>query len=631
MGKINPWKVTGYKQGQNVACKVNYAEKDGYAVTIQKDNLPGFIKTANTLKAGDEILGVFVCVHNGRILLSQLFSAPRATKHQLQQTTVNWEEHLNDDDLDAAYEAQAATQRNQRLGITGEVAYQAPQTPTDFSQYQSAAATTDIPPVNFTQPGQNPDYSQFAQQQPPQQQAPDAYGQQYQGGQQYQQQQPPQPQPQQQQYQQEQYQQPQYEMPPQQQQPPANPYQNTNQNQYGNNQQTSWDNPQQDQSAGAGQNQLVPQSQFQADLLAQQQAAQQAAYGYQQPQQGQYDSGQQAQYQSGQQAQYQSGQQAQYQSGQQAQYQSGPQDQYQSVQPNTHSYGQPPAGPSAYQQSPPDQQQAYQQQPPQQAYAPPPAQQQQFQAPAQPEEQWQSPHSQVPTKRFRLRRAIDLVMPPVDQESMESLKSFKIADYDMEWLITDLEGGMRTGCIKATSEQKLSRSAALLYKGRAVGCIYGCKANPEAKPTEESLSAMLSDLEAPDAVVTLYDLPEDAALSMSALFLGYPIDNNPEMTAGEYCDFVMKWFAENNSTACLAVTVAQTKSTYLVFVHKGKFGGAFFVEEQQYTKDASTIINMFKQHPDAKIEASILNADTLNSGMRFGYSLSMARQKRSGF
>ena len=67
---------TPYKPGWNVACQVNYAEKNGYAVTIQKDNLPGFIKTANTLKPGDEILGVFVCVHNGRILLSQLFSAP---------------------------------------------------------------------------------------------------------------------------------------------------------------------------------------------------------------------------------------------------------------------------------------------------------------------------------------------------------------------------------------------------------------------------------------------------------------------------------------------------------------------------------------------------------------------------
>jgi hypothetical protein len=580
MAKINPWKVTGYKQGQNVSCKVNYAEKDGYAVTILKDNLPGFIKTANTLKTGDEILGVFVCVHNGRILLTQLFSAPRATAHQLQQTTVNWEEHLNDQDpdaLDQAYELQAMTSRNQRLGITGETSYQAPQSPTDFSQYQAGAATSDLVPVSLSQGNQNQDYSQYAA---PQQQNAADYNQQYQDGQQASAQYEPA------------VQQAQYEN------PQPNPYQSPTQSQYDASQPASWANPQQEQqdSNQPAQNQLVHESQFQRDLLTQQQAAQQAAATAQQ------HTGQQAQYQSGQQAQYESGQQVQYESGQQNSSQSGQTGQQ--------------AQPQAYQQPPMQQ---------------PPVQQPAFQPPSQPEEQWQSPHTQVPTKRFRLRRAIDLVMPPVDQESLESLKSFKIADYDMEWLITDLEGGMRTGCIKATSEQKLSRSAALLYRGRAVGCIYGCKANPDAKPTEESLSAMLSDLEAPDAVVTLYDLPEDAALSMSALFLGYPIDSNPEMTSREYCDFVMKWFAENNSTACLAVTVAQTKSTYLVFVHKGKFGGAFFVEEQQFTRDANEIIGMFNQHPDARIEASILNADTLNSGMRFGYSLSMARQKRSGF
>lgn len=678
MAKINPWKVTGYKAGQNVACKVNYAEKDGYAVTIQKDNLPGFIKTANTLKAGDEILGVFVCVHNGRILLSQLFSAPRATAHQLAQTTVNWEEHMDTDTLDQAYEQQAETQRQQRLSMTGEQSYQAhpaqqaeqqyqaPQSPTDFGQYQVGGGTADQSPYS-TQSNQSPystqsnqvpystqsnapvDYNQYA---PPQQQNAAGYGQQSAGGygqqstagqgQQYQE--PPQPP---QQYESA-FQATGYET------PQPNPYHSPPESPYDASAANSWDNPQSPQPPS--QYQLVPQSQFQMDLLTQQRAAQQhiAATSQQTSgQQGQYQQGQQAQYESGQQNPYQSAPTDQYgqnQSGRApAPYQEQPAQQQQApYQPpasqQQQPYQQPPAQQqqqSPYQQPPAQQQQAYQQPPAQQqpayqqqqqaAYQSPVQPQPVFQQPPPPEEQWQSPHTQVPTKRFRLRRAIDLVMPPVDNESLESLKSFKIADYDMEWLITDLEGGMRTGCIKATSEQKLSRSAALLYKGRAVGCIYGCKAQPDAKPTEESLSAMLSDLEAPDAVVTLYDLPEDVTLSMSALFLGYPIDNNPDMTAREYCDFVMQWFAENGSTACLAVTLAQTKSTYLVFVYKGKFAGAFFVEEQQFTRDANEIATMFNKYPDARIEASILNADTLTSGMRFGYSLSMARQKRSGF
>jgi hypothetical protein len=523
MAKINPWKVTGYKAGQNVACKVNYAEEGGYAVTIQKDNLPGFIKTTNVLKVGEELLGVFVCVHQGRILLTPLFATPRTTAHQLAQNTVNWQEHVDDpDSLDQAYEQQAQTQRNQRLGLNDDSSsYQMP---------QAGAAPQPIPlPAGYDQYQGGNGQTGMGQQAPP---------------------------------------------------PGQNPYQDPNQNPY--------QNP--SNAAPAAQ---APYSADQAF------AAQFEGLQPPDPSQNPWANPQQTQYESGQQVPFQPEQQA-YQTEQ---------NPYQ--QPN--SAFQPPATMEQVAQA-------------QQAHLAQQAQMAQ-QAPLQhqPEQQWESPHTQVPTKRFRLRRAIDLVMPPVDQDGLEGLKTFKIADYDMEWLITDLEG------IKATSEQKLSRSAALLYRGRAVGCIYGCKASPDAKPTEESLSAMLTDLEAPDAVVTLYDLPEDVTIAMSALFLGYSIDTNPDMSAREYSDFVMKWFAENGSTACLAVTVPQTKSTYLVFVHKGKFAGVFFVEEQQFTRDANEILGVFNTYPDARIEASLLNAEMLNSGMRFGYSLTMARKKGTGF
>jgi len=67
-------RYSGYKAGQNVACRVIKAEGNGYAVVTQKDNLPGYIQTPIKHSPGDEILGVFICVQDGRILLAQLFS-----------------------------------------------------------------------------------------------------------------------------------------------------------------------------------------------------------------------------------------------------------------------------------------------------------------------------------------------------------------------------------------------------------------------------------------------------------------------------------------------------------------------------------------------------------------------------
>lgn len=415
MAKINPWKVTGYKAGQNVVCTVKGADQGGYEVVIKKDNLPGFIKTTATLKIGDEILAQFVCVHKDRVLLTPIFQGNRGVPGASVAGGVNWQEHSLEN-LDEAYEQKSHEQRTYR-GLDDTAEAQAQQQAT--KAYQTG---------NTTQTG-------------------------------------------------------------------SNPYQ------------TGSNSP------------ILPQQS--------------------------------------------------------------------------------------------------------QSYAP-----EQY---ASPEQQWEAPNQHTPQKRFRLRRAIDLLMPPPDQESLESLKTFKISDYDLEWLITDVEGGMRTGCLKATCESKMSRAAILLYHGRAVGCIYGCKSNPDAKATEESLSLTLTDLEAPDTLVTMYDLPDEAALAMSALFLGLALEREDNLDSRSYFDHVMNWFVTSASTACVVITLPSSKSTYLVFVGKGQFGGAFFVEEQQFTKDRNAIYQLFEADQGAVVEVSLLSPEAIAPGVRFGYSLTMARQKRPSF
>src|SRR5271168_660629 len=101
---LNPWKLSGYKAGQNVVCKVSHAEPGGYAVIIPKDNLPGFLPTQAHLKVNEEILAQFVCVHNNRILLSARFSG-EVQKGNMQQ--VDWQEQLGDLDSPSGSHAAA--------------------------------------------------------------------------------------------------------------------------------------------------------------------------------------------------------------------------------------------------------------------------------------------------------------------------------------------------------------------------------------------------------------------------------------------------------------------------------------------------------------------------------------------
>lgn len=385
--KLNPWKIQGYKPGQNVICKIVRQEPGGYAVIIPKDNLPGFLPSEQSHAPGKEVLAQFVCVDKNRMLLSERFTAGSGAKVKSSQA-VNWLEQL--DDPDGVYS-------------TGK--------------HSSLAS----------------------------------------------------------------------------------------------------------QMANDPNTALSPSTEHQTI----------------EPQAAQV--------------------QEQYQTGQQ----------------------------------PSPEEQAFK------IYA-----------------------NNVPVKTYQLRRAIDLIMPPVEEDS---LKSLRIGDYDIEWLITDLEGGMRTGCVKATCESRMSRAAMLLYRGRAVGCIYGCKSDPQTKPTEESLNLMLNDLESPDTLVTLYDLPEDITLAMSALFLGYPVKREDNYSALDYLRYICDWFEKEKGTATLAISLTGG-GMCLGYIFKGQFCGSFYVEDQVFHQERGYIEQLLQSDPEATLGVSILPPEMTSSAVRFGFSLSMARK-----
>lgn len=223
---------------------------------------------------------------------------------------------------------------------------------------------------------------------------------------------------------------------------------------------------------------------------------------------------------------------------------------------------------------------------------------------------------------FKLRRAIDLILPSIGDDKAAELR---IGDEDLEWLITDLEGGMRTGCVKAFCEPRKSRSAVLLYKGRAVGCIYGNKTLPEPQPTEPSLQMMLNDLQEPDTSLLVYDLPEEVTLAMSALFLGYPVERNDDLDGRSYFDYIGSWLQQKEQTACLAISTS-AQATCLAFVYKGRYIGSFYVEDQTYAADISFVFDLLNNDRAANVSASILPPEMTSSSVRFGFSLSMARK-----
>lgn len=230
---------------------------------------------------------------------------------------------------------------------------------------------------------------------------------------------------------------------------------------------------------------------------------------------------------------------------------------------------------------------------------------------------------------MRLRRAIDIIMPPLDGEITETTSS----ETPLSALQAHLEKTRLTGCLKAQSEERLSRSAALIYQGRIVGCIYGTKEiKPGAQPytMETSMNLMFSDLRKKDTTMQFYSLPEEVLLSMSSLFLGIPIEIVSDMRVQDATLALLKELNQRKDTACLTLS-AETGTISVSFVYKGDLIGTFLVEKRQYLPAKELSMQLPESFDHARLDASFLPSVMTSESMQYGYMLNVVLDRSRDF
>lgn len=192
---------------------------------------------------------------------------------------------------------------------------------------------------------------------------------------------------------------------------------------------------------------------------------------------------------------------------------------------------------------------------------------------------------------------------------------------DLLWLLKDIEIGKRTGCVKAVCQAKLSRAAVILYRGRAVGCVYGNKELTDSPTVEDALKNMLSDCKTPDTSLVMYGLPDGVVLALSAMFLGYTVERTDDLDARSYMDYMLSWLQEKRMTACFAFITPQTAATVLAYVYEGNFVGAYCVETQDYSADKKMVYDFLSEDPATRAEVSVLPMEFSSGDMTIGFRL----------
>ncbi|MBC7999219.1 MAG: hypothetical protein IAF58_14815 [Leptolyngbya sp.] len=228
-------------------------------------------------------------------------------------------------------------------------------------------------------------------------------------------------------------------------------------------------------------------------------------------------------------------------------------------------------------------------------------------------------------RTFKLRRAIDIVMPPLSANEVAPLRS---GDFDIAKLIVDLEEGGLTGCIKMICDERLSRGALLLFRGRAVGCIYGKKPMVEPYPIESAIQMLLLDSFLPDTNLTVYDLPDEIILSMSSMFLGVPVQEREGESAAELFEKTLTTLKSKNETAIATLTSKSEMS--LAFVHEGERFGSFDVDLQKFYPQTDVFDELIHKSSDSKVEITILPPEMTTEKVLFGYGLSTTLEIMKG-
>ncbi len=222
---------------------------------------------------------------------------------------------------------------------------------------------------------------------------------------------------------------------------------------------------------------------------------------------------------------------------------------------------------------------------------------------------------------IRLRRAVDLVMPPFASSPIV----LNLGEKTGREFFGSLEKAEYTGCVKVFCQKLLSRAAVICHFGLVVGCVYTTKLISEPYPFEVGLRKMLDDMKSADIELELYELPADLVLSMSSLFLGYIDHREDDFDNLGYAEHMLAYCADRKETACLSLNEEKHTPCALGFISEGQFKGTYAIAERAFGEEKSFLQQVFDRHPQTRLETYILPSAMTTKSVRFGYSLTSAQ------
>jgi hypothetical protein len=188
-------------------------------------------------------------------------------------------------------------------------------------------------------------------------------------------------------------------------------------------------------------------------------------------------------------------------------------------------------------------------------------------------------------------------------------------------LLVSLEGNQRTGCLRIISPRNKSRSAILMYRGRVVGCLYGCRKLDYQCLQQDAHKFALADLAMPGNILDAYELPEELVLAAASLFNGDILQLDTSLHSSASFEQALSAITESRLPGCIVVNVGE-EMLCMVYVFNGSIIGVFSARDgwvKATYENALGYINKVKH--GAKVVASYLPVRDREHAATLGFSL----------
>ncbi len=215
------------------------------------------------------------------------------------------------------------------------------------------------------------------------------------------------------------------------------------------------------------------------------------------------------------------------------------------------------------------------------------------------------------------RRALGLLPLPASRHDHE------ITDTDslrLQNFLLSIESRKISCCIRVFSDNKKTRSALLIYRGRLIGCIYGARGLEQPLFWKPAFEKIMDELLTPGNLVDVYRLTDEMVLASASLFhggLNAVFNGAPAVQIFPKCAGMTMTNKRTGTIVCKGVGDSAVCVTYFF---QGRIIGVYAFAEGWLTQTLTAALNCIELVPEAELWLSVLpvepeHAETLTESL----------------